>query len=207
MLADLPPKARWFTLAVIVAGGLTFGVLVPRASFAPILPLLFLVLLSSLTSAFKVHFPIASGSNMSVSYVVDIASLILRGPHATMIVGAASGWSQTTFNARRANPAYRTLFNMACLVLTVQASGQVYQRLGGTPRADVGHARPAARGHGAHLLLRQHGAIAIAIALTTNQSAWRIWKTDFASSAPSYLLGADRGGRRHRRHARAPATG
>ena len=32
--------------------------------------------------------------------------------------------------------------------------------------------------------------IAFAIALTTNQSAWRIWKTDFASSAPSYLLGA-----------------
>ena len=32
--------------------------------------------------------------------------------------------------------------------------------------------------------------IAIAIALTTNQSAWRIWKTDFASSVPSYLLGA-----------------
>ena len=32
--------------------------------------------------------------------------------------------------------------------------------------------------------------IALAIALTTNQSAWRIWKTDFASSAPSYLLGA-----------------
>src|SRR5207248_6203173 len=32
--------------------------------------------------------------------------------------------------------------------------------------------------------------IAIAIAVTTNQSAWRIWKTDFASSAPSYLIGA-----------------
>jgi PAS domain S-box-containing protein len=30
----------------------------------------------------------------------------------------------------------------------------------------------------------------VAIALTTHQSAWRIWKTDFASSAPSYLLGA-----------------
>jgi hypothetical protein len=56
-----------------------------------VLPLLLLVFLSSVTSAFKVQFPIASGSNMSVSYVVDIASLILRGPHATMIVGAASG--------------------------------------------------------------------------------------------------------------------
>ena len=91
------------------------------------LPLLFLVLLSSLTSAFKVQFPIASGSNMSVSYVVDIAALILRGPHATMIVGAASGWSQTTLNARTPNPLYRTLFNMAILVLTVQAAGQVYR--------------------------------------------------------------------------------
>src|SRR4029077_15418373 len=36
--------------------------------------------------------------------------------------------------------------------------------------------------------------IAVAIALTTRQSAWRIWKTDFASSAPSYLLGAPAAG-------------
>src|SRR6266478_256752 len=106
-------------------------------SLTPVPPLLFLILLSSLTSAFKVQFPIASGSNMSVSYVVDIASLILRGPHATMIVGAVSGWSQTTFNATRKNAPYRTLFNMACLALTVEAAGQVYQRLGGTPRADA----------------------------------------------------------------------
>src|SRR5471030_87576 len=113
---------------VIACGALTFFVLVPRASLTPILPLLIFVALSSLTSAFKVQFPIASGSNMSVSYVVDIAALILRGPHATMIVGAASGWSQTTLNSRTRNPMYRTLFNMACLVLTVQASGQVYRR-------------------------------------------------------------------------------
>jgi PAS domain S-box-containing protein len=32
--------------------------------------------------------------------------------------------------------------------------------------------------------------IAVAISLTTNQSAWRIWKGDFASNAPNYLLGA-----------------
>src|SRR5580704_13832348 len=106
-------------------------------SLAPVPPLLFLILLSSLTSAFKVHFPIASGSNMSVSYVVDIASLILRGPHSTMIVGAASGWSQSTLNARSRIGAHRTLFNMAVLVLTVQAAGQVYQRLGGTPNGDL----------------------------------------------------------------------
>src|SRR6185503_19322090 len=114
---------------------MTFAVLVPRAVLTPILPLLFFIVLSSLTSAFKVHFPIASGSNMSVSYVVDIAALILRGPHAGMIVGAASGWAQSTINqpAPNRNPLYRTLFNIAILVLTAEASGQVYVRLSGTP--------------------------------------------------------------------------
>jgi len=190
LLRDLPPRARRYILFVIALGAVTFCALVPRASFTPIVPLLFLVLLSSLTSAFKVQFPIASGSNMSVSYVVDIAALILRGPHATMIVGAASGWSQTTLNSRSRHPAYRTLFNMSILVLTVQAAGQVFQRLGG--RAD---AEPAAlvvplAGMALTYFFANTVPIAIAIALTTRQSAWRIWKTDFASSGLSYLLGA-----------------
>src|SRR6187551_2016416 len=114
------------------------ALLLPRADFTPLGSLVILILLSSLTSAFKVQFPIASGSSMSVSYIVDIASLILRGPHATMIVGAASGWSQTTLNTLTPNPLYRTLFNMSILVLTVQASGQVYERLGGSREASAG---------------------------------------------------------------------
>jgi PAS domain S-box-containing protein len=190
LLRDLPPGGRWYIIFVIACGALTFFVLVPRAAFTPIPPLLFLVLLSSLMSAFKVQFPIASGSNMSVSYVVDIAALILRGPHATMIVGAASGWSQTTFNARTRNPVYRTLFNMAILVLTVEAAGQVFQRLGGTPDADLRSVAIPLIGMAVTYFIVNTVPIALAIALTTKQGAWRIWKTDFAPSAPSYLLGA-----------------
>jgi hypothetical protein len=93
LLRELPPRARWYILTVIVIGAVTFAALVPRSTFLPILPLLFFIVLSSLTSAFKVHFPIASGSTMSVSYVVDIAALILQGPHAGMIVGGASAWT------------------------------------------------------------------------------------------------------------------
>jgi len=190
LLRDLPPRGRWYILAVIALGALTFIALVPRAPLTPIIPLIVLVLLSSLTSAFKVQFPIASGSNMSVSYVVDIAALILRGPHATMIVGAASGWSQTTLNSRAPNPLFRTLFNMSILVLTVQAAGQVYLRLGGRPDADPSALIMPLAGMALTYFFVNTVPIAIAIALTTNQSAWRIWKTDFASSAPSYLLGA-----------------
>ena len=169
---------------------MTLVLLLPRATFAPIVPFIFLVLLSSLTSAFKIQFPIATGSSMSVSYVVDIASLILRGPHATMLVGAASGWSQSTLNAKTSNPLYRTLFNISILVLTVQASGQVYEWLGGTSVVDpIATALPLV-GMALTYFFVNTIPIVLAIALTTNQSAFRIWKTDFASSAPSYLIGA-----------------
>jgi PAS domain S-box-containing protein len=190
LLRELPARARWYILSIIVLGAITFGLLVPRAAFTPLVPFVFLVLLSSLTSAFKVQLPIASGSNMSVSYIVDIACLILRGPHATMVVGAASGWSQTTLNSPAPNPAYRTLFNMSILVLTVQAAGQVYVRLGGTPRADPAVIIVPLAGMALTYYFVNTIPIAIAVALTTSQSAWRVWKTDFASSAPSYLVGA-----------------
>jgi PAS domain S-box-containing protein len=190
LLSDLPPRARWYIVTVIALAALTLVLLLPRGDFTPIGPLVFLVLLSSLTSAFKVRFPIASGSSMSVSYIVDIASLILRGPHATMIVGAASGWSQSTLNARSRTAAHRTLFNMAVLVLTVQAAGQVYQRLGGSPTGDVTTMALPLAGMAITYFLVNTVPIAIAIALTTKQNAWRIWKSDFASSAPSYFIGA-----------------
>ncbi len=177
-------------MCVIALGAITFFTLVPRAAFTPVLPLAFLVVLSSLASAFKVQFPIASGSNMSVSYVVDIAALMLRGPHATMIVGAASGWSQTTLNSKARNPLFRTLFNMSILALTVQAAGQVYQRLGGNTATNLGALALAIAGMAVTYFFVNTVPIAVAIALTTSQSPWRIWKTDFASSAPSYLIGA-----------------
>jgi len=191
LLRDLPARGRWYILAVIALGAVTFFTLLPRATFSPLVPFVFLILLSSLTSAFKIQFPIASGSNMSVSYVVDIASLILRGPHATMLVGAAGGWSQSTLNAKGRNPPYRTVFNIAILVMTVEAAGQVYVRLGGTAHPELSAAIVVPLvGMALTYFFVNTIPIAVAIALTTNQSAWRIWKTDFASSAPSYLLGA-----------------
>jgi PAS domain S-box-containing protein len=190
LLKDLPLRARWYILTVIAFGALTFILLIPRATFVPVLPLLVFVLLSALTSAFKVQLPIASASNMSVSYIVNIASLIVRGPHATMVVGAASGWSQSTLNTHGSNPAYRTLFNMSVLVLTVEASGQVYQRLGGTATGEPAALIVPLAGMALTYFFLNTVPIAIAIALTTKQTVWRIWKLDFAASAPSYVLGA-----------------
>src|SRR5262245_27522186 len=130
----LPFAARLFVGAVIAVGGALLVVNFPMRTFAAPGLFLILLLLSSITSVFKVNFPLArSGSSMSVSYAVDFASLLLLGPNETMIVAAASAWSQCTFRIKERNPLHRTLFSMACLVVTVQAAGAVYLYLGGVP--------------------------------------------------------------------------
>jgi PAS domain S-box-containing protein len=75
-------------------------------------------------------------------------------------------------------------------VLTVQAAGQVFQLLGGTATADLRTIVVPAAGMALTYFFVNTVPIAIAIALTTNQSAWKVWKTDFVSSAGNYILGA-----------------
>src|SRR4030095_11842661 len=138
-----PLPARTHVSATIVVGALLVVWLGPRSSFAN--PALFTVLLltSAITSAFKVSLPLAkSGSTMSVSYAVDFASLLLLGPNETMLVAVTSAWSQCTFRMKTKNPVYRTMFSMACLAITVQASGFAYEALGGVP-GTLAHTWPA----------------------------------------------------------------
>src|SRR6187397_2014469 len=146
-MRSLPLPARLYVGATIAIGAVLVVSLGPRSTFSN--PLLFVVLLltSAITSAFKVSLPLAkSGSTMSVSYAFDFASLLLLGPNETMLVAVTSAWSQCTFRMKTKNPVYRTMFSMACLAITVHASGLVYAALGGVPGAlahtVVGVARP-----------------------------------------------------------------
>jgi hypothetical protein len=119
----LPLPARLFVCAVVGLGAVLLVTFFPLRSFESPSLFLLLVVLSSLASVFKVTLPLArSGSTMSVSYSVDFASLLLLGPNETMIVAAVSAWSQCTFRIKERNPAYRTLFSMACLVFNVKAA-------------------------------------------------------------------------------------
>ena len=133
-MKELPPAARLYVCCVIAIGAVLLGVFLPLTEFRHPLWFLALLLSSSITSAFKVSLPLArSGSTMSVSYAVDFLSLILLGPHETMIVAATSAWSQCTFRMNTRNPLYRTLFSIASLVISVQAAGELFFYLGGTP--------------------------------------------------------------------------
>ena len=191
-MRTLPLPARLFVSAVIILGAGLLVAFFPVRSFES--PWLFLLLLtlSSITSVFKVNLPLArSGSTMSVSYAVDFASLLLLGPNETMLVAAASAWSQCTFRIKERNPLYRTFFSMACLVITVQVAGTIYGLLGGTPGVlgILTLPKPLVGAATAYFLINT-AMIATAIALSTRQSIVKIWNENFLWSAPSYFVGA-----------------
>src|ERR671915_852299 len=180
-MKSLPLPARLYVGTVITLGA---GLLVwffPVESLASPWLFLLLLLLSSITSVFKVSLPLArSGSTMSVSYAVDFAALLLLGPNETMVVAAASAYSQCTFRIKERNPTYRTLFSMACLVLTVQAAGHVYIWLGGPPgHFDLhGLAKPLVGAATTYFVINTL-TIASAIALSTRTSIVKVWNENF----------------------------
>ena len=128
---------------------------------------------------------------MSVSYAVDFASLLLLGPDETMVVAATSAYSQCTFRIQERNPIHRTLFSMACLVLTVQAAGRVYEVLGGAPGVFAwNHIAQPLVGAATTYFVVNTLSVASAIALSTRQSMLKVWNENFLWSAPSYFVGA-----------------
>jgi hypothetical protein len=191
-MRTLPLAARLFVSAVIILGAGLLVVFFPIRSFESPWLFLLLLMLSSITSVFKVNLPLArSGSTMSVSYAVDFASLLLLGPNETMLVAAASAWSQCTFRIKERNPLYRTFFSMACLVITVQVAGTIYGLLGGTPGVlgILTLPKPLVGAATAYFLINT-AMIATAIALSTRQNIVNIWNENFLWSAPSYFVGA-----------------
>src|SRR5437763_14868708 len=185
---ELPRPARFYVGAVIVIGLTLMLARRPDATFSE--PVLFvaLLVLSSVTAALKVHLPLTtSGSTMSVSYAVDFASLLLLGPHETMLVAAGSAFSQCHLNSKDRNPIHRTLFSVASLVITVQVSGLAFALLGGTgasmPISEL--ARPLVGAATVYFLLNT-GLVATAIALSTRTPILSTWNNNFLWSAPSY---------------------
>jgi diguanylate cyclase (GGDEF)-like protein/putative nucleotidyltransferase with HDIG domain len=187
----LPLPARVFITTVVVAGALLLVLGLPHARFDQ--PLLFLALfvLACVSATLKIALPLTTDvATLSVSYALDFASLLLLGPHETMLVAAASAFSQCHLNKREENPLHRTLFSMASLIVTVQAAGAAYAWTE-APLADplTTFARPLVTAATVYFLVNT-GLVATAIALASKQGIAGTWHKNFLWSAPSYFVGA-----------------
>src|SRR5205823_6163465 len=176
----LSTSARAYVTGITIAGAALFAACLPLVRFDQ--PILFAVLLvlSSATATLKVQLPLlTSSSTMSVSYAVDFASLLLLGPHATMLIAAASALSQCHLNTRTRTPMHRTLFSMASLVLAVEGAGLGFRLLGGGPLGGfVALAQPLVGAATLYFLINT-SLVAAAIALSTDDSIIATWRRNF----------------------------
>lgn len=186
----LPLAARVYVRVVIALG--TIVVAASLLSLRIDRPELFaaLLALSVISSALKVDLPLGVGSScISLSYAVDFTALLLLGPSAAMLIAAASAWSQCTFRMSERNPAYKTIFSMAALSLTVAASATTYRLLGGTygtlPPSPLQPLMAAAMMY----FLVNSLAVAAAFALATGKPILRVWHDNFLWSVTSYVVG------------------
>jgi diguanylate cyclase (GGDEF)-like protein/putative nucleotidyltransferase with HDIG domain len=191
-MKELPIAARIYVGSVMAAGVAVLVLFAPHSIAKPGL-FLGLLLFSSVFSALKVELPlVASGATLSVSSV-DFAALLLLGADETMLVAAASAWSQCTFRTQARATPYRTLFSMASLVLTVKAAGAVYTWFGGVPPGSPISLTEIPKpliGAATTYFICNTALIATAIALSTRQSIVRVWNENFLWSAPGLLAGA-----------------
>ena len=150
-----------------------------------------LLVLSVISSALKVDMPLGVGSScISLSYAVDFTALLLLGPAPAMLIAISSAWSQCTFRMGARNPAYKTLFSMATLVISVAAAGTMYTSLGGTygtlPAAPLQPLMAAAMIY----FLVNSLAVAAAFGLSTRRGVLRVWHDNFLWTISSYVVGS-----------------
>jgi diguanylate cyclase (GGDEF)-like protein/putative nucleotidyltransferase with HDIG domain len=188
-MMHLPVAARVYVGGMIALGAAIVVSLLPSLQFPH--PGLFagLLALSVMSSALKVDLPVGVGSScISLSYAVDFTALLLLGPQPTVLIAIASGWTQCTFRMKQRNPAYKTIFSMACLAVTVAATARVYEILGGTYGQLA--SLQALTGAAMAYFLVNSAAVAAAFALANRRQMFQVWHDNFLWSITSYVVGA-----------------
>jgi signal transduction histidine kinase/CheY-like chemotaxis protein len=190
-----PGAARVFVGAVILTGGALLALRFPLDYPQPRLFAL-LLLAGCLTSLWKVTLPVAAAGHatLSMSYAANLMALLLLGPRHAMIVAVAGVWAQSTLRRRGRYPLYRTTFNIAAEAITMIATGFVYEWLGAPARpSDLAMLAGPLIGAIVTYFAINTGLVATAIALTTGQHPWKVWRHDFLWSGASFMVAGSAG--------------
>src|SRR6266850_7384141 len=87
-----------------------------------------LILAAVLTSALAMRQSTTKDwATMPPSFVVDFISLLLLGPHATMLVVTAGTVTEGLTDSDRSHPIRRMLVNAATVMAAIQAAGAAYR--------------------------------------------------------------------------------
>jgi diguanylate cyclase (GGDEF)-like protein/putative nucleotidyltransferase with HDIG domain len=189
-----PLAMRVYVCAVIAAGFAALLVQPPGGAYAR--PWVFITLLAAaaVAAVFTVDLPLSHhGATMSLSFAFEFSTLLILGPHATIVVAATGAWVQSVTPAGQRNPLHRTAFSMAAVAVTVLAAGAVYRLLGGqsvnTTLGMTGQETPAVAAATTYFVCNTL-LIAAGVSLESRQPLRKVWNEHAVWSALSYVVGA-----------------
>jgi PAS domain S-box-containing protein len=130
----MPPRGSG--IAAIAATAIGAGMLLGFADWLPpgrTLDFCVLILAAILTSALA-NRPAAAEdrATLPASFVIDLTSLLLFGPHPTMLVAGAGIVTERLADSEQTHPRRRVVVNALTVMLAWQAAGLAHRALGGT---------------------------------------------------------------------------
>jgi diguanylate cyclase (GGDEF)-like protein/putative nucleotidyltransferase with HDIG domain len=186
----LPPAARAYIVAVVIAGACCLVVALSTMRIENVALFVMLLGLGILGSTAKIDLPLGrSQSNLSLSHAVNFWALFALGPAPTVCIATASAWAQCRMRQTETNPLHRVVFSVASLTVTVAAASVPFRAILGADGSITSLARTAAVVAPVYFFANT-ALVAGAIALATRQPVVAAWRRNFLWSAPSYLVGA-----------------
>jgi len=191
-MRNLPLWARVYVVAIIGAAAVIVTALATLPARNELHVFIGLMAATIAASVLKLQLPTARNrATMSVSFIIDFASLLLLGPDKTLLIAAAGAAGQSLIRVRRRSPLHQILVSVATMVVTVATAGAVYQLTGGrfAPLNWTRDAAPIVAAITTFFAVNS-AAIALAIALSTQQRVYRVWEEGFLWAGPTYFVGA-----------------
>ncbi len=151
-----------------------------------------LILAAILTAAFAMQQSTTKDwATMPPSFVIDFTSLLLLGPHATMLVATAGTVSEGLADSQRSYPPRRMLLNAATVIVATQAAGLAHRVLGGTMGHFMwpGQGVPIAAAVVVYCFVKSASA-EIIVPLFARQPVNRSWPKSILRGCSSYFIAA-----------------
>jgi len=149
-------------------------------------PVFFLMLgLAIATSRAKIR--LLGGSTLSLLTSVVLATLMLLGTEAAVLVGMLGVVVQSSFPWRRKIP-YRSVFNMGMVGLTVALAGTAYNAI--VPALDPGTRDQLTGVLVASFIYYLCNSVFVSsmVSLSSGTSSWKLWHNSFLYTAPAFFL-------------------
>jgi diguanylate cyclase (GGDEF)-like protein/PAS domain S-box-containing protein len=189
-MGTLPRHSGLFMFATIATGAVLLLGLVGWPQPHRTIEFAGLILAAILTSVLAVQQPAAQDlGTMPLSFVIHVTSLILFGPHVTVVVVAVGTFTRVLADAQRS--LQRTIVNAAAVLAGIQAAGFVHAVLGGTPGQFVWPWQGVPIGAAVITYAFVQSAVAdIVVPLCSRDPINRSWLTGVLRTCPHYVIAA-----------------